>query len=771
LNNLEDLQSYTYYVICENEAKLRSEVKQVDFSVDLSKGAAIRILSPERRYSSNLTHDIIVQTNKRAIDTCKWGFAADAAHRDFDLSEDDHHRHIVEDFTFAAGEHTIYVECLIEGQIKKAEKTFTFDTTPPVFENIDDGIFSWRLDQLTATFDFVDNESGIDNYEYAIGRRSVNGVNAPEEWQSEATPEFTSSRTITVKGLNLTNLANYYWAVRARNRAGLLSQWYSSDGVTVDLSKRPSLGMCTNGFKDQGETDIDCGGDTECTRCGDGKTCVDDADCIGSCENNICVSDICSNGIQDNGETDVDCGGDICVGCDIGKACTENLDCAQRFCNNNTCDVPACDDTILNGWETDVDCGGDNQCNRCGPGDACLVDADCASSLCGEDKTCLPSSCTDTLLNGDETDIDCGGSCDACDDGQFCSVDSDCSSDYCLDGRCADRDLKDSDGDGMADWWEIQYNLDPFNPSDASMEALAGDGMTNFEKYDYRNSEYNKQGIPLDPTEDDYDQDGHKDVKEIKKAKDAVDPLSYPEAKWWSILLFILALIIIGGALGYFGYSRYTTKQQETVQVRLPPPMQQGPVRITASPKKRRLTLKEKLKLALKNKVRDARREALSKEHLSITSGFSDKDNKAKTGPVDVDGLKGKIQSLKEKVASSSLAKESAPADTTKDDIDASAPVSALERLKKMKGGAEEKKSKGTAGLDTLRSLNDGRSGKKKDGAEHAIDKLSDIIETTHKDVEGKQEKTEGQKHIISHLSKDAKDDAEGESGAKQKKE
>jgi hypothetical protein len=41
---------------------------------------------------------------------------------------------------------------------------------------------------------------------------------------------------------------------------------------------------------------------------------------------------------------------------------------------------------------------------------------------------------------------------------------------------------KDSDGDGIPDWWELKYGLDPNDPSDAAKDCN-GDGYTNIEKY------------------------------------------------------------------------------------------------------------------------------------------------------------------------------------------------------------------------------------------------------------------------------------------------
>jgi hypothetical protein len=47
-----------------------------------------------------------------------------------------------------------------------------------------------------------------------------------------------------------------------------------------------------------------------------------------------------------------------------------------------------------------------------------------------------PPTCTDAARNGDETDVDCGGSCPVCDDGQGCAVAEDCSSGVCEDETC-----------------------------------------------------------------------------------------------------------------------------------------------------------------------------------------------------------------------------------------------------------------------------------------------------------------------------------------------
>ena len=73
---------------------------------------------------------------------------------------------------------------------------------------------------------------------------------------------------------------------------------------------------------------------------------------------------------------------------------------------------PACDDTIQNGYETGVDCGGPcAPCVTCSNGmqDGDEDGIDCGGSFCAACPTC-----SDGQQNGTETGIDCGGPCAAC---------------------------------------------------------------------------------------------------------------------------------------------------------------------------------------------------------------------------------------------------------------------------------------------------------------------------------------------------------------------
>ncbi|MBX7082571.1 MAG: hypothetical protein K1X88_25425 [Nannocystaceae bacterium] len=194
---------------------------------------------------------------------------------------------------------------------------------------------------------------------------------------------------------------------------------------------------CSDGAQNGDETDVDCGGSCP-DDCDDGQGCLVDDDCVSnSCDPDtmVCLPPAtCRDGAQNGDETDVDCGGDTCPGCDDGETCMDGGDCLSQVCDpkSDTCTPPACDDGVHNGAETDVDCGG-GTCPDCNDGEDCLVDDDCLSGSCDDvGLVCLPPACDDGVQNGDETDVDCGGSCVAdCDDGEGCLVGDDCISQVC----------------------------------------------------------------------------------------------------------------------------------------------------------------------------------------------------------------------------------------------------------------------------------------------------------------------------------------------------
>ena len=147
--------------------------------------------------------------------------------------------------------------------------------------------------------------------------------------------------------------------------------------------------------------------------CANGDACKVDGDCASAhCVTLQCVAVSCTDGIQNGQETDVDCGGGMpmaCPSCDLGKSCHVGTDCAvpaSGVCSMGMCIGPRCDDGVLNGLETDVDCGGmvcDTQspAKTCADKKMCKLGSDCMSGVCVAPSgmsmgpsTCASGSCT-----------------------------------------------------------------------------------------------------------------------------------------------------------------------------------------------------------------------------------------------------------------------------------------------------------------------------------------------------------------------------------------
>ncbi|NIQ07867.1 MAG: PQQ-binding-like beta-propeller repeat protein, partial [Candidatus Korarchaeota archaeon] len=104
----------------------------------------------------------------------------------------------------------------------------------------------------------------------------------------------------------------------------------------------------------------------------------------------------------------------------------------------------------------------------------------------------------------------------------------------------------DTDGDGMADGWEVQNGFTPTNPADADNDP-DNDGLTNREEYTHS----------TDPHNNDTDGDGASDGTEVEIGTDPTDPDSTPIAGMKPILFYglmggIIALIVAIGILLYF---------------------------------------------------------------------------------------------------------------------------------------------------------------------------------------------------------------------------
>jgi len=111
--------------------------------------------------------------------------------------------------------------------------------------------------------------------------------------------------------------------------------------------------------------------------------------------------------------------------------CRDATDCGTpaSLCERATCDpVTGCGTEDIAEGEDCRDGGG--ICGEDGSCVDCIRNDDCSSMTCSG-GACVPATCTNGMLDGDESAEDCGGMCAPCDDGKACESDSDCVSGAC----------------------------------------------------------------------------------------------------------------------------------------------------------------------------------------------------------------------------------------------------------------------------------------------------------------------------------------------------
>ncbi|MDH7481197.1 MAG: family 10 glycosylhydrolase [Armatimonadota bacterium] len=103
---------------------------------------------------------------------------------------------------------------------------YKYDATAPEMGAVsDDGAYTNAAGQLNATWSGSDPESGIEEYQYAVGT-SPDNLGSVVPWTSAGT-----STSVTTTGINLTSGVTYYIGVKARNAANAWSAVSVSDGI------------------------------------------------------------------------------------------------------------------------------------------------------------------------------------------------------------------------------------------------------------------------------------------------------------------------------------------------------------------------------------------------------------------------------------------------------------------------------------------------------------------------------------------------------------
>jgi len=166
------------------------------------------------------------------------------------------------------------------------------------------------------------------------------------------------------------------------------------------------------------------------------------------CTNNVCMNGVASNPVKT--ENDSKCGlNNYCSAKGACVECRDEGDCMSPTpkCQGNRCVMATCTDGMMNGAETDEDCGG--VCAPCGDGKLCDMALDCVSSACsikpGEGSKTCHHDCADGVKNGTETGADCGGKdcVKRCATGFGCLTPADCKGGVCKVGLCLDPTCND----------------------------------------------------------------------------------------------------------------------------------------------------------------------------------------------------------------------------------------------------------------------------------------------------------------------------------------
>jgi len=129
----------------------------------------------------------------------------------------------------------------------------------------------------------------------------------------------------------------------------------------------------------------------------------------------------------------------------------------------------------------DNDCDGfvDEGCQLYVFNEPCRSDGDCISGFCSPAGLCGASTCENGVLDGSESDVDCGGFCAPCVVGQMCVGNSDCGSGACVDSICAAGPRPATEGDILVSEWMADPNdvpdaqgewIELYNPTTTTLD-------------------------------------------------------------------------------------------------------------------------------------------------------------------------------------------------------------------------------------------------------------------------------------------------------------
>ncbi len=290
--NLNNQGNYSYFVLCQNKAGLNSDLKIINFSVDLSRQLVIASHTPAFFNSTAIT--LAIQTNKKA--QCKYSEIDSTAQTGtvFGLSGYSHTKELV----LTPGEHVFYILCkdqYLEQWSNIFSLSFNIDITGPVMLYVNDTSTdnlppekTCNTDKLRVNYFGQDAESGVKEYLYTLlkGNQPVTGVIS----------SFRGGEWFWVENLSLQDNTQYFFSVMAKNYANLLGNSKISNGITIDTAYCKPAAKCGDSLINQAGEECDTntfgaisnclnftnflGGTLGCTNCKlDTSSCIKIPDC------------------------------------------------------------------------------------------------------------------------------------------------------------------------------------------------------------------------------------------------------------------------------------------------------------------------------------------------------------------------------------------------------------------------------------------------------------------------------------------------------------
>jgi len=160
-------------------------------------------------------------------------------------------------------------------------------------------------------------------------------------------------------------------------------------------------------------------------------------DCpAGPCESAACEGGECAREPMAQGVPCSDSGGQLCDGSGRCVQCLTAAECeGSDSCVGSVCVLELCANGAIDGDETDIDCGGAT-CPPCTLAAACQASDDCESGFCDSGACAACSGDTDCQS---DSYCDPNGECrPRMSGGVACSSGLECDSDFCVDGVCCD---------------------------------------------------------------------------------------------------------------------------------------------------------------------------------------------------------------------------------------------------------------------------------------------------------------------------------------------